>query len=208
VNTIFAVPFTPLPIDKFERLVTACMQHRPWFDDAIWEDEQVRRQAVIAYLSDAHNYGKLFEVWKSEALLGIVLFNELVPFRDTRGHFVFFDSKLGDKAQLCLNLMGWAFTQLPVEVVRVSIPTYATALLKFVRKTLGFRYESEGRAFSWPVNATPLSANVAALGSRKHHATLYKGVWHDQLQLSVTQDEFVTVLKEREERAQWPVPAL
>lgn len=198
--SIVAVPFEPLPVEKFERIVSACFQHRPWFDDAAWEDERVRRETVIAHLADAYSHGKLFEVWKDEALLGIILLNELAPFRDVRCHFLFFDSKLGDKAQLCLNLMGWAFTQLPVEVLRVEIPTYASALLKFARKTLGFRYESENRAFSWPINAAPLSANVAALGSRKHHATLYKGVWHDMLLLSVTADEFAAFLRESRDR--------
>ena len=199
MTDILAVPFDPLPIEKFEAIVTKCAQHRPWFDDALWNDEQTRRETVIAYLSDAHNYGKLFEVWKDEELLGIILLNELVPFRDVRCHFVFFDSKLGDKRQLCLNVMGWALTQLPVEVLRVEVPTYATALLKFLRRSLGFRYEAENRPFSWPVNAAPLPANVAALGSRKHHATCYKGVWHDLLLLSVTADEFAAFLKETED---------
>lgn len=197
MSEIHTEPFSPLPIEKFERIVTACSAHRPWFDDVIWDDPQTRREAVIAHLSDAHNYGKLFEVWKGESLLGIILLNELVPFRDVRCHFIFFDSKLSDKRQLCLNVMGWCFTQLPVEVLRLEIPTYATALLKFVRRTLGFRYESENRAFSWPTNAALLSANVAVLGSRKHHATQYKGVWHDLLLLSVTQDEFVAFCREQ-----------
>lgn len=258
MSEIHTEPFSPLPIEKFERIVTACSAHRPWFDDVIWDDPQTRREAVIAHLSDAHNYGKLFEVWKGESLLGIILLNELVPFRDVRCHFIFFDSKLSDKRQLCLNVMGWCFTQLPVEVLRVEIPTYATALVKFALRSLGFRYEAErkivverptaigkarqcyaalhwslsqlpvrvsdpqyfeksaalflgtirnamteletrrdGHSFRWPNHTAPLPAELAALGSRKHHATQYKGVWHDLLLLSVTQDEFVAFCREQ-----------
>ena len=194
MSEFLAVPFTPLPIEKFERLVSGCTAHRPWFDDALWENEQTRRETVIAYLSDAHNNGKLFEVWKKDELVGIILFNELVPFRDVRCHFVFLDSQLKNKRDLCLNAMGWAFQQLPVDILRVEIPTYASALLKFVRKSLGFRYEGEGRTVSWPANAAPLSADVAVLGSRKYHATLYKGLWYDTMMLSVTKDEFAAFL--------------
>lgn len=197
MSDIIAVPFDPLPIEKFEKIVTASCQHRPWFDDLVWDDPQTRREAVIAYLSDAHNYGKLFEVWKDQELLGIILFNELVPFRDVRCHFVFYDSKLGDKAQLCLNIMGWAFAQLPVEVLRVEIPGYASALLKFVRRTLGFKFEAEDRDFSWPAKAPRLTADEAKLGSRKYHATQYKGVWHDVMLLSLSADEFRTLGEQR-----------
>ena len=65
--SVLAVPFSPEPL-KFTALVDSCCAHRPWFHDYIYEDPQVRREAVIAYLADAHNNGKLFEVWKQERL--------------------------------------------------------------------------------------------------------------------------------------------
>jgi hypothetical protein len=188
--SVLAIPFSPEP-EKFSALVSMCCAHRPWFHDYIYEDPQVRREAVIAYLADAYNNGKLFEVWKQETLVGVILFNEMVPFIDTRAHFIFFDSKLSDKALLCINLMGWAFQQIPVETIRVQLPTYATALLKFLRRSLFFRYECEGRKPSWPSNAPILDEKTAALGSRIHHSTLYKGQWHDALMLSVTKEEFI-----------------
>jgi len=184
-----ACPFTPFPVEKFEHIVTKCTAHRPWFHDYLWKDDAMRRQAVIAYLADAFNAGKIWECWRGDALVGILLVNELTPFLSARCHFLFFDSRLADKVALCRNLMGWCFTQLPVETLRVELPTYAHKLEHFVLK-LGFRYEAENRAFSWPKQAAPLSRDDARLGSRKHRATLYEGVWHDLLLLSVTVDEF------------------
>jgi len=196
--TTIAVPFTPVPLDKFEAIVNACVAHRPWFHDFLWNSgpEKVR-EAVIAYLADGFNNGKLWEVWRGSELTGILLINELVPFVEGRVHMVFFDSKLADKYQLCLNLMEWAYDKIPVEVLRVEIPTYARALIKYVRK-LGYVYEGEGnRRFSWPQDTRPLTADEARLGSRKYHATLYEGSWHDVLLLSQTRDEFARFLKER-----------
>ena len=192
VVTTLAVPFTPAPPEKFSAIVEACSKHRPWFHDFLWNSgPEVVRQTVIAHLADAFSNGKLWEVWRGSDLVGILLINELVPFIDARCHFLFFDSKLSDKEQLCLNMMAWAYDRLPVETLRVQIPTYARALLKFVRNRLGFKYEAEHRSFSWPQDGKPLSADEARLGSRLHKATVYEGVSHDVLLLSQTREEFV-----------------
>jgi hypothetical protein len=76
--------------------------------------------------------------------------------------------------------MSTVFESIPLEVLRVELPLYAAALLKFLRKQLGFRYEAE----------RVTDAATAARTSRKHKATLYKGNWQDALLLSVTRDEF------------------
>jgi hypothetical protein len=191
--TTLAVPFTPSPPEKYSHIVEKCVAHRPWFSDQIWDSgPEYVRTAVHAHLADAFNNGKIWEVWRGSALVGILLVNELVPFQDGRCHFLFFDNTLSDKFQLCFNLMGWCFDHIPVDVLRVEIPTYARALLKFVRK-LGFRYEAEDRPFSWPQNGRRLSADEAKLGSRKHHAITYKGESCDVLLLSITAGEYAAV---------------
>lgn len=204
--TTIAVPFTPLPLEKLERILDASVRHRPWYSDQIWDSgPEYVRQVTIAHLADAFTNGKLWEVWRGNELTGILLINELVPFQDCRAHFLFYDNVLSDKAQLCCNLMEWAFEKLPVHVIRVEIPTYARALLKFVRR-LGFRYEAEGRSFSWPQDGRPLSADEARLGSRKHHAITYKGELCDVLMLSVTDAEFAAFHKEQHGRSQIEAP--
>lgn len=184
-ETCIAVPFEPLPIDKFEHIVESCQQHRPWFPDALWNDARARREAVIAYLADAYKNGKLWEVWRAEAVVGILLLNEMQPGLDARCHMVFFDAKLSDKAQLCRNLMASVYETVPLEVLRVELPTYAAALLKFLRKQLGFKFENERSM-----------AATAATASRKYRATLYKGSWMDAILLSQTRDEFVAFCKD------------
>ncbi len=199
-----AIPFSPYPPEKYSAIVEKCVAHRPWFGDQIWDSgPEYVRTAVHAHLADAFNTGKIWECWRGNDLVGILLVNECVPFQDARCHFLFFDNTLSDKFQLCFNLMGWCFEKLPVEVLRVEIPTYARALLKFVRK-LGFRYEAEGRKFSWPQDGRLLTADEAKLGSRKHRAITYKGESCDVLLLSITADEYRAV-KEQHPWARKPL---
>ena len=200
MSACIAIPFTPWPPEKLTAIIDKCVQHSPWFHDHL-DTEALKRQAVIAYLVDANSNGKLWEVWRDDENVGILMLNQMVPFLDARAHFLFFDSKLSDKEALCRKLLAYAFDQIPLEVVRVEIPTYAKALLKYARK-LGFRFESEQRSYTWPTNAAPLSADVAKLGSRKHHATLYNGEWCDVLLLSQTRDEFFASHKEHHGRPQ------
>lgn len=197
----FAVPFSPDPPEKLHAIVEAACAHRPWFSDYIWNSGAATiRASVIAYLVDAFNNGRCWEVWRGDTLVGILLVNELRPFLDAKCHFLFFDHRLKDKRQLCLNLMAWCFEKLPVEVLRVAVPTYARKLLGFIRH-LGFRYEAEGREYSWPKNdptgrkpIAPLDANAACLGSRRFRATFYQSQWYDELLLSLTKDEFQAFL--------------
>jgi len=184
-----AVPFEPWPPEKLATVVNECQAHRPWFDDPGWgSGEAERRRLVIAKLSAPDV--RVFEVWRGSTLVGIFLIADIVAGRDATFHALFFDRELRDKRALSRNVMRWAFERLPVKVLRIELPTYAAKLLGFMRKALGFRFESEGRPYSWPKDALPLDANVARLGSRRHHAILHNGVWHDTLLLSITDDEF------------------
>jgi RimJ/RimL family protein N-acetyltransferase len=185
----FARPYVHNDPNKWEYILDKCCAHRPWFDDAVWENEETRRGAASKYLADTWVSGKLWEVWRGADLVGILLLTD-ITHSDAKCHFVFFDHKLSDKQSLCLSVMQWAFEHLDLHCLRLEIPTYARILIKFARRKLGFRYEAEGRAFSWPADATPLTERDAMLGARRHHATKYKGEWHDVLLLSITREEF------------------
>lgn len=195
MSACLAVPFTPWPPEKLSGILDKCELHRPWYSDQLWDDVAIRRQATIAYLVDASSNGKLWEVHRDGDIVGLLMLNELTPFVSGRAHMIFFDSKLSDKFNLCIRMMQTAFDTIPLEVIRVEVPDYAKALLKYVRK-LGFRYEGESRIFKWPANAEPLSADVAKLGSRKYRSILYQGEWSDALLLSVTREEFVAHVRE------------
>lgn len=189
MTTCIAIPFSAWPPDKLADIVSLGCEHRPWFSDDDWaKGEAHRRSLVIARLSD--HASRTWEVYRDDKLVGILQLDEIVPKQDARAHFLFRDRSLADKRRLCWNTMRWAFEHLELHALRLEIPTYAAKLLGFVRKALGFRFESEARTFSWPSSALPLIADVAKLGSRKHHALFHQGEWHDLLLLSLTHDEF------------------
>jgi len=173
--------------------------YKPWYSDDIWlSGEAYRRALVLARLSNPES--RSWEVYRGDDLVGLLHADHIVPKQDCTCHFVFFDHMLVDKRQLCLNTMAWLFEHEQLHVLRVDIPTYAAKLLGFLRKALGFRFEAEQRNFSWPSTATPLTADAAKLGSRRHAAILHGGVWHDLLQLSVTVDEFRAWTKDPSDR--------
>jgi hypothetical protein len=134
--------------------------------------------------------GKSWEVYRDSELVGLLHADEITPKVDARCHFIFFDRSLVDKRELCRATMKWLFEHYDLHILRVEIPTYAAKLAGFARKALSFKYEAEGRPFSWPTSAAPLDADAAKLGSRRHHAIFHDGRWHDLLLLSLTRDEF------------------
>ena len=189
MSNCIALPFEPTDLAKLAEVVTMGCEHRPWFSDTDWEKGEAHRRAmVIGRLSDLH--ARTWEVWRDSKLLGILQIDNIVQGQDARAHFLFRDHSLVDKRQLCLNMMQHAFEAFELHALRLEVPTYASKLLGFVRKALGFRYEAEQRAFSWPSSAEPLSADAAKLGSRRHAAILHGGKWHDILLLSLTREEF------------------
>ena len=184
---VFARPFE-FDYARWSDLLTKIAEHRPWYDDNIWEDPELRKNVATAHLAKAMQHGKLWEVFRGAELIGILLVERLNYGRSGTCHFVFFDRQLANKRQLCLNTMRHLFEVDDLEVLRTEIPTYAKALANWTRKKLGFRWESESRILTG--TSKQLSADDAALGSRKFHAMKYKDEWHDLLLLSITREEF------------------
>lgn len=189
----FAAPLLARP-DKLAFLLDRLCEHRPWFSDFHWPDPAVRRRAAILRLAEVQASGLVWEVYRGPSLVGVFMLDSIVEGTSAECHFVFFDSLLGDKFALCRDTMRWVFDSLSVNSLRVEIPTYTRPLLKFVRR-LGFRYEAEARDLSAfrPADKRdfqPLTEAQAMLGSRKFAATLYEGIWHDSVLLSVTREEF------------------
>lgn len=185
--SVFARPWE-FDIERWSDLLSKVAEHRPWYSDEIWADEEERRNAATKHIAVALESGKVWEVFKGAELVGIILVEQLNYGRSGTCHFVFFDRQLANKRQLCLNTMHHLFETHNLEILRVEIPTYAKALANWVRKKLGFRWEAETRSLSGTTKR--LTAEQAAVGSRKYHVTKYKGEWHDLLLLSVTREEF------------------
>lgn len=190
-----------------------------------WSDFQKGRReianAALAQHYDANGRTVIFEVWRLDGtepeLVGLVAFTNVLPHVGAEMHPVFFDGRLRNangKRELLLRLMEWAFEALGVHRVTMDIPLTSFALVDFVRKKLGFRFEGEGRSIEVRravpgsghhrqvfrlVTVTP-TAEEADIGSRRYQAFFKNGKWQDVLLLSITAAEFAEYIREH---ARW-----
>lgn len=182
---VFAVPFTvngPQDAAKVSFVLDKCCEHRPWFPDHIYADPVKRREAANFVLAEAATSGNVWEVWRGNCIVGMLMLTEVKPSLDAQCHFIFFDHELRNKRRLCLNVMQAVFDEYQLHALRVEVPECFAKYTGFLRKGLGFRYESE----RW------LAPSEAKKASRKYQATKYEGQWQDVLLLSVTSQEFAT----------------
>lgn len=195
---VFAIPFIingPQDAPKLQYILDRACEHRPWFPDHIWNDPPSRRSSARAYLADTFSNGRVWEVWRGNSLLGILLLTDVEPGMNAQCHFLFFDHELRNKRRLCLNVMTAVFEEYGLHALRVEVPECFAKYCGFLRKGLGFRYESE----RW------LAPSEAKKASRKYQATMYEGQWQDVLLLSVTSQEFATFVRlQAQEAGQQP----
>ena len=173
----------PVVPSILEEMLDGCVEHRPWFQDNVWNGgPAVRRAHATRYLSGAYVDGKVWEVWREDTLCGIFILNQVRLGLDAQAHFIFFDKTLVNKKQLCLGMMASVFADetLDLHALRVDLPVYAGRLAGFLRKALFFKYEAERR----------LPTKEAKAASRRHQAAYYNGRWQDVTLLSITKDEF------------------
>ena len=189
--------------DAFSAIVTAAIEHRPWFDDTLWRASgEVKRGAVIRHLHHAYDTGRVWSVLQGDDALtdaqphGILLVEDIRPGVDATCHFLFFDRVLANKRWLIRATMSDLFRRDHLHVLRVEIPTFAAKLGNFLRKALGFRFEGE-----WLGATTPEAERL----SRRYHTMQYEGRWHDSLLLSLTADAHAAAM-ERYERPQDGTP--
>jgi RimJ/RimL family protein N-acetyltransferase len=206
MSSLIAVPFQPHPA-KLEAILDAVTAHRPWFPDELWHDPEVRRAAANRRIAEWLVNGHLWEVWRGDAFLGLIGIDRIAPRQDAYCHFIFVDRKLADKVELCHALMAYCFEHYDLHILRLEIPTYAKALAHFARRKLGFKHEAEDRDLSWP-KGPRLTAKEAERGSRKFHATMYEGQWHDALLLSLLREEFACPVPASVEPTSTPHPSL
>jgi hypothetical protein len=168
--------YLPSP-ERFDEIVTKACEHRPWFNDYVWDNELLKRTIVIKYLADTYTNGRVWEVWRNEEICGILLVERVNMGVDAYFHAIFFDRQLAGKRNIALSAMEWAFQAFGLEVLRSEIPAFMHILAKWMQRKVGFRPE------------TPDGQGSAV----KRRAYLWKGTWHDALLLSVTKDEFASL---------------
>ena len=204
MSVICAVPWTaqnyPDPV-VFSKIVDAAIAHRPWFDDSVWTaGEQEKREGVIAHISSAYTTGRVWSVLRNGAICGILLLESVRPGVDATCHFLFFDRALANKRQLLKDVMADAFRRYELAVLRVEVPTFAAKLCGFLRKGLGFKFESEW--LDVPATHDSSAWHGDKRVSRRFRTIRYEGRWHDSLLLSITADAFAALLKEQHGRQQ------
>lgn len=178
------VHFPPMTNPEgWTKILDACTEHRPWYSDPQWEEgPEARRFYANEYIIKSWMAGGLvWDVWRGDEVIGLLLIESVRPNVDAYGHFIFFDHELHGKQALCLSALDRAFQEYSLEVVRAEIPTYANSLAGWVRKALGFKYDAE-----W----LGASERQAKKYSRRYHICLYKGHWTDGIQLSLPRDHF------------------
>jgi hypothetical protein len=90
--------YLPSP-ERFDEIVTKACEHRPWFNDYVWDNELLKRTIVIKYLADTYTNGRVWEVWRNEEICGILLVERVNMGVDAYFHAIFFDRQLAGKFQ-------------------------------------------------------------------------------------------------------------
>lgn len=152
-----AIPFQPTParagvvstilrsVLRYESLFT---DYARGCEDACGECELCQARMALASRVLGAADAWVWEVWDaSEAvasLVGVIYLTNIVPGRDARAHYVFFDGRLKDKTELLQNLISWTFEDHPeigwqaLQRLTVEIPDFAGALARHATRRLGF----------------------------------------------------------------------
>lgn len=187
---------TPNAQQKLDRIIEAAAEHPQWFSGDSTESQ--RREAAQWFLTNPQHM--VWEVWRDEELVGILLLWRIIPRVDALLHFVFFDRNLVGKVRLLRRFLRYCFTDLGFQRLSLEVPEDVEKLISFARRKLAFRYEGEDAIKSHPLvadleRATGSSGNphtwVASVGSRRERAHWRSGTWHSVVCLRLTAPEFL-----------------
>ena len=72
--------------------------------------------------------------------VGIILLNDIVPFKSAMAHFVFWDKRFRGREELIRQMIRYAFETYRFRRIRVEVPLYAAETKKAVER-VGFIQE-------------------------------------------------------------------
>lgn len=131
----------------------------------------------------------VYEAWQDGASVGVLLLDRIVPKVDARFHFLFLDRHLVGKRKLLINFLGFCFRDLGFHRISMEVPD-GHGLEKFIRRTLGFRYEGEGRSRHRDLHDNLSQRWVAGQGSRREGAHFDGNAWRDIMLLRLLASEW------------------
>ena len=195
-GTYLAVVFDPERggPGKLEALLAYAVAHPEWFSTPVAEEDR----AEVAWSILSHPQHLAWEVWRGEALVGILLLTDISPKVDARLHFLFFDRNLVGKVRLLRRFLRYCFDELGFQRITIWVPEYVGPLISFARRKLKFTYEGELALRTHP---TVLRLNaqspgdryhtwMASMASRRERSHWGNGAWHDTVCLRLTAPEF------------------
>lgn len=148
---------------------------------------ETRRDLGAHMLTDPTHL--VYEAWQDGASVGVMILDRIVPKVDARFHFLFLDRNLVGKRRLLINFLGFCFRDLGFYRISMEAPD-GHGIEKFIRRTLGFRYEGEVRKRHRDLHDNLSQRWVAGQGSRRE-AGLYDGnAWRDIMLLRLLASEW------------------
>lgn len=132
-----------LPSDV--RLLTAA----PWKLEEIW-DRIKDYDAIFGndYMRDQMTYMNQFlqpDTVVLEMEGGIILLTHIIPGLRCEVHVVFWDHKLSARKEKLNELLTWTFLNFDLYRIEIFVASYARALMRFIEKKMGFKYEGTMR---------------------------------------------------------------
>lgn len=192
-----AIPYDPERggPEKTASVVRQLASNPRWFSAA--GDEEARLQAAFWVLH--HPDHLVWEVWRGEDLVGILLLTRITPNVDALMHFAFFDGHLVGKVGMLRRFLQYCFEDLHFQRLTMEVPDDVPTMVSFARRKLAFRYE--GEALDHPLVADirrllgqrlprPLTW-ISSRGSRKERAHWRDGTLIDLVCLRLTAPEFL-----------------
>lgn len=152
------------------------------------ETDVAQRAAILFSLfSDPRHL--TWEVWKGNAIVGLIVLTDIKPTSDAILHFCFFDRVLIDKTRLLRRFLAYCFEDLRFRRISVQVPVFMGTLVSYYRRKLHFEYEGERAAKQHPTVAQMRKRSpgeevhvwLASVGSRRERAHWFEGKWHDVL---------------------------
>ena len=146
-----------------------------------------RRMQIIAAALTAPT-SRAWEVWCSNGAemtpSGMILLTDISPGLDAKGHYVFFDERLGDKTEVLQDVIAWIFADHEgwdgLARLTIEVPAPFVALARHATRRLGF-----GGAFKHRVSER-LTLQVEGV---KRGAVKWRGTPQDVLVLGLLAPE-------------------
>lgn len=170
---------------RHTRLLDYFVEHPQWTTTPL--SPEVARVHGAQLVTDPANV--VYECWKDQTSIGILILSRVAPRVDAVLHFMFLDGDLVGKRRLLINFLGTCFHELGFRRLSLWTPDHSK-LEKFARRVLGFRYEGEGRPRNPELSAALDMTWVAKQGSRREQSLFDGAEWRDMVVMRLLASEW------------------